>query len=37
MAPFADARIVRVVDSTMTRGVSGNFFANGSQTFWYNR
>jgi hypothetical protein len=36
MAPFADAAIVRVVVSTLTKGASGNWVVNGSQTFYLN-
>jgi hypothetical protein len=36
MAPFANAAIVRVVVSTLTKGASGNWVVNGSQTFWLN-
>ena len=36
MAPFADAAIVRVDVSTLTKGASGNWVVNGSQTFYLN-
>ena len=36
MAPFADAAIVRVVVSTLTKVASGNWVVNGSQTFYLN-
>ena len=36
MAPYANAAIVRVVVSTLTKGASGTWVVNGSQTFWLN-